>query len=65
TLAPQVPPQYASPFLELAKNKLSETLVACVQQYNMTGDAGFKDFCRRRLKQSADEVRRQMARNPY
>jgi arabinosaccharide transport system substrate-binding protein len=64
-LAPEVPPQYASPFLELAKNKLSEAVVSCVQQYQASGDAGFEDFCRRRLKQSADEVRRQMARNPY
>ena len=64
-LAPQVPPQYASPFLETAKNKLSEAVVACVQQYNASGEKGFEDFCRARLKQSANEVRRQMARNPY
>jgi arabinosaccharide transport system substrate-binding protein len=64
-LAPQVPPQYASPFLELAKNKLSDAVIACVQRYNATGDAGFEDYCRARLKQSAEEVRRQMARNPY
>ena len=64
-LAPQVPPQYASPFLQLAKNKLSEALVDCVQQYNASGDKGFKAFCRQRLRQSAEEVRRQMARNPY
>jgi arabinosaccharide transport system substrate-binding protein len=64
-LAPQVPPQYASPFLEQAKNRLSEAVVACAQRYNASGDAGFEEFCRRRLKQSADQVRRQMARNPY
>jgi len=64
-LASQVPAQYASPFLELAKNKLSEAVVACVQRYRTSGDAGFEEFCRTRLKQSADEVRRQMARNPY
>lgn len=64
-LAPEVPPQYASPFTQLAKNKMSEAVVSCVQRYNANGDAGFEEYCRARLKQSADEVRRQMARNPY
>ena len=64
-LAPQVPPQYASPFLENAKNKLSEAVVACVQRYNSNGETGFEDYCRTRLRQSANEVRRQMSRNPY
>ena len=29
-LAPQVPPQYASPFVKLAKGKLSQALISCV-----------------------------------
>jgi arabinosaccharide transport system substrate-binding protein len=64
-LAPQVPFQYSSPFIETAKNKLSEALVACVAQYKEQGDAGFRDFVRARLRQSGDEVRRLIARNPY
>ena len=64
-LAPQVPPQYSSPFISTAKGKLGEALVACVQQYNAQGPDGFEEFARARLKQSADELRRLMRRNPY
>jgi hypothetical protein len=36
-----------------------------VQRYNAQGDKGFEPFVRARLKRSADEVRKVMARNPY
>ncbi|MGQ9880277.1 MAG: ABC transporter substrate-binding protein [Armatimonadota bacterium] len=64
-LAPYVPFQYTSPFVATAKGKMSEALVACVQYYKTYGDKGFEEFVRKRLKQSADEVRRLMRRNPY
>jgi ABC-type glycerol-3-phosphate transport system substrate-binding protein len=64
-LAPQVPFQYTSPFVVTAKAKLGEALTACVQYYQQRGENGFENFCRARLKQSADEVRRLVARNPY
>lgn len=64
-LAPQVPFQYTDPFIGNAKAKFSEALVACVQEYNARGETGFDAFVRQRLKQSADEVRRLIARNPY
>lgn len=64
-LATQVPKQYTSPYITTAKDKLSEALVASAQQYKNHGDAGFEEFVRGRLKQSADEVRQMMARNPY
>lgn len=65
-LAPQVPAQYASPFVELAKSKLTQALIGCVQYYNAHGaDAGWEAFVRRTLKDKADEVRDQIARNPF
>lgn len=64
-LAPDVPFQYTSPFIRSAKAKLSESLVACAQYYRTHGDAGFDRFCRASLRQSADQVRRLVARNPY
>lgn len=64
-LAPDVPFQYTSPFVAIAKSKMSEALVSCVQYYKTHGDKGFEEFVRKRLKQSADEVRRLMRRNPY
>ncbi|HEY3285254.1 MAG TPA: extracellular solute-binding protein [Armatimonadota bacterium] len=64
-LAPQVPVQYTSPLVVTAKGKLSEALVACVQQYNTHGAEGFEPFARARLKLAADQVRKMIARNPY
>jgi arabinosaccharide transport system substrate-binding protein len=64
-LAPQVPFQYTSPFIVTAKEKLGQALVACVQRYNRHGDRDFEPFIRARLKQSADEVRKLIRRNPY
>lgn len=64
-LAPQVPPQYSSPYVGTAKAKFGEALVSCVQYYNANGEAGFEEFARKRLKQSADEVRNLSARNPF
>ena len=64
-LAPQVPYQYTSPYIRATKPKLGEALVDCVQYYRASGAKGFDAFVRRRLRQSADEVRQMMARNPY
>jgi arabinosaccharide transport system substrate-binding protein len=64
-LAPQAPYQYSSPFITAASAKLGEALVACVQYYNANGEQGFEKYTRSRLKQSADEVRALIRRNPY
>ena len=65
-LAPQVPPQYASPFVQLGKGKFGQALIQCVTYYNTHGDdAGWDSFVRTTVKARADEVRKQMARNPF
>jgi arabinosaccharide transport system substrate-binding protein len=71
-LAEQTPPQYASPYLNLAKSKLGEALCDCVVEYeklcpDVTPEkqAAFQEFVRARLKASADDVRRQLQRNPF
>jgi arabinosaccharide transport system substrate-binding protein len=64
-LAPQVPFQYTSPYITTAKAKLGQALVACLQYYNAHGDDGFEAFTRAQLKQSADQVRALIRRNPY
>jgi hypothetical protein len=59
-LAPDVPPQYASPFTPLAKEKLTQALISCCQWYEKNYDAGpeaFKMFVQTQMKKSADEVR--------
>ncbi len=64
-LAPDVPAQYTSPFISQAKSKLGEALISSVQYYEQNGENGFDAFVRQTLKDRADEVRKQIARNPY
>jgi len=64
-LAEQVPPQYTSPFINLAKSKLGEAVSACAAFYNANGEEGFDAYARARLKETADYVRLQMTRNPF
>lgn len=65
SLAPDTPPQYTSPYIGLAKAKLSEALIACVRYYDRYGARGFDGFVRQQMARAAAEVRRQMRRNPY
>jgi len=62
-LADQVPPQYTSPFITLAKTKLSEALVECVQYYRQRGEDGFLSFVQATLHHKAEEVRKVMRRS--
>ena len=64
-LAPFVPAQYTSPFIETAKSKFGDALTECVQRYASNGDDGFEDYVRQTLRARADEVRKQIARNVY
>ncbi len=64
-LADETPPQYASPFLPIAKAKVSEALVDCVLHYERYGEDGFAAYVRKTLTAKADEVRRIMSRNPF
>ena len=64
-LAPQVPFQYTSPYINTAKSKLGEALVSCVEFYNQNGTLGFEKYVRSRMTQSATEVRHLASRNPY
>ena len=64
-LADDTPPQYTSPYTPMAKAKLGEALLACVEYYEQYGEAGFREFVGRILKQKADDVRDIMRRNPF
>ncbi len=64
-LAPEVPPQYTSPFIVIAKTKLGEAMTECAIYYKQHGEKGFRDFAHSVLKEKADQVRALMRRNPY
>ena len=64
-LAEDVPPQYTSPFIGLAKGKMGEVVSASAAYYRKHGGEGFEAFVRTRLKEAADYVRTQMKRNPF
>ena len=64
-LADDTPPQYTSPYTPMAKTKMGEALLAAVEHYQRHGDAGFREFVARVLKQKADDIRDIMRRNPF
>ena len=67
-LGDDVPPQYASPFIELAKTQISVAVARCAKWYDAhhgEGREAFEDFVRETLKETADIVRRETARNPF
>jgi len=64
-LGDDVPPQYTSPYINLAKSKLGSVVAACAAHYNRHGADGFVEFARARLRQAGDELRKYMKRNPF
>ncbi len=65
SLAEEVPPQYGSPFIQLAKAKVGGVIAACVDQYNPDDPEAFAAFAEARLHLAADQVREQITRNPF
>jgi len=64
-LAEQVPAQFGSPFLELAKSKLGAVLASCLADYDPSRPERLEPMVRRRLAQAAADIRKQMRRNPF
>jgi arabinosaccharide transport system substrate-binding protein len=64
-VADQVPAHYLNPLMEFAEGQLGQVAAAAVRYYEVQGADGFDAFVRRRLHQSAEEIRRQMRRNPF
>jgi arabinosaccharide transport system substrate-binding protein len=65
SLADDVPPQYGSPYLELAKGELGTVVADSISWYAANGSEGLREYVRSRLKRAADVIRRQMRRNPF
>jgi arabinosaccharide transport system substrate-binding protein len=61
-LAPDVPPNYTSPFTLKAMGKRNEALVRCSAYYRAHGEAGFPEYVRATLKEYADSLREVIAR---
>jgi len=64
-LARQVPPQYTSPFIQLAKSKLGEVVADCVANYDPDRPEDLERYVRARLRKAGAEIRKQMKRNPF
>ena len=65
SIADQTPPQYTSPYIEVAKGKLGEALAESVSYYKRHGDDGFDTFVAEVLKSKADDVRTVVHRNVF
>ena len=65
TLALDVPYQYTSPFLDVAKGKLGQALIAAIAFYKVHGSEGLHAFVVQELASRAAEVRKRIERNPF
>ncbi|NIA13037.1 MAG: extracellular solute-binding protein [Nitrospiraceae bacterium] len=65
SIADETPPQYTSPYTPLAKTKLGEAVLQCVDYYKHNGEEGFRDFVAQTLKEKADDIRALLERNPF
>lgn len=65
SVAEEVPPQHASPFVAVAKAEMGNVLSACSRYYRDNGEEGFEEFARRRLARAAEDIRRLMSRDPF
>jgi ABC-type glycerol-3-phosphate transport system substrate-binding protein len=63
SLAPDVPPNYTSPFTLKAQGKRNEAFVRCAEYYQAHGEAGLSDYVRATLKSYADSLREVIARS--
>jgi arabinosaccharide transport system substrate-binding protein len=68
-LAPDVPPQYTAPEIDMAKQKLSQALNDCVGYYEAhdgkVDDAAFTTFIRNDLHEKANDVRKLMGLDEF
>jgi arabinosaccharide transport system substrate-binding protein len=64
-IAPQTPPEYASPYTTLAQAKLIEAYLNAGEYYRTRGDKGLEDFTMKELARCANYVREVMNRNVF
>jgi arabinosaccharide transport system substrate-binding protein len=64
-VADDVPAHFLHPLMELAEAKFGQIAAAAVRHYEDNGPTGFDAFVRQSLHQGAEDVRRQMRRNPF
>jgi len=64
-VADDVPAHRLHPIMELAEGKFGEVTAAAVRYYEEHGPGGFDAYVRERLHKGAEDIRRQMRRNPF
>jgi arabinosaccharide transport system substrate-binding protein len=64
-LAPAVPEVWATPYTQIAEEKLLEATVNSRRHLRNHGETGLREFVAVELKRRADEVRRLIARNRF
>jgi arabinosaccharide transport system substrate-binding protein len=62
-LAPDVPPDYVTPFTPKAEGKRNEAFLNCAAYYRANGNRGLREFVQAELKRAADQVREVANRN--
>ena len=63
--APDTPPNYGSPYYELARSKLSEAFLNAAQYYQDEGQSGLLDYTKSELKRVSSYVKKVMSHNVF
>ncbi len=64
-LAPEVPPVWATSYIQIAEEKLLEAVVNSRRRFESRGETRLAEFVAAELKRRADDVRRLIARNRF
>jgi arabinosaccharide transport system substrate-binding protein len=64
-LAPESPPEFRTPYNQLATNKLGDTFLNAVNYFETHGEEGLRAYVQQDLRKNADYVQRVMDRNAF
>ena len=64
-LAPDIPPNYASPYYELARSKLNEAFMNAAQYYQDQGESGLLVYTKSELQRVSGYVEKVMSHNVF
>jgi len=64
-LAPDIPPNYASPYYELARSKLNEAFMNAAQYYHDQGESGLLVYTKSELQRVSGYVEKVMSHNVF
>ena len=63
--APNIPPNYGSPYYDLARIKMNEAFMNAAQYYQNEGESELMDYTKTELRRVSNYVKKVMAHNVF